>query len=429
MLLGTELPSIGNSIAGGDERPSDESVAAYTELAKSNAALDQLLTDAKAVVATAQDTFCRNDAYREIAVRAQGAIGLAAHPNRLLITTVLYCSLPPCDGCEAHVTGPVMSQTVPSIVTFMTYPAIRRGTHPMEWSDFLRVQPTNRRAMVTGSHVMDSTAPPPAGPMFESQVPAPRVTLALPVLTLFCETCEGDRRFAGVKVPGTQIEGAWRPAPADESFDRCCLRYGCRDCGRRWVEYAVVVFRPKGVGGPAVLAVKTGQVPPYGPHVPPRLQRLVQGDRELLMQGRRAEGLGLGLGAFTYYRRVVENQKNALIRAIRRAAEKLEAPDSLLQKLDAARDNWRFTDAVDSIKDAIPDRLRLPGGHNPLVLLHNALSGGIHNLSDEECLRRARDVRVVLDALARRLAEVTVEDQELRDAIAGLQEPMPPEQG
>jgi hypothetical protein len=38
--------------------------------------------------------------------------------------------------------------------------------------------------------------------------------------------------------------------------------------------------------------------------------------------GRRAENQGMGIGAFAYYRRVVENQKNRIIAEIKRVAEK-----------------------------------------------------------------------------------------------------------
>jgi len=43
---------------------------------------------------------------------------------------------------------------------------------------------------------------------------------------------------------------------------------------------------------------------------------LIGPDREIFLRGRRAENQGLGIGAFAYYRRVVENQKGRIITQI-----------------------------------------------------------------------------------------------------------------
>ena len=41
--------------------------------------------------------------------------------------------------------------------------------------------------------------------------------------------------------------------------------------------------------------------------------KLVGPDRDDFLKGRRCENQGLGVGAFIYYRRVVENQKNRIL--------------------------------------------------------------------------------------------------------------------
>jgi (p)ppGpp synthase/HD superfamily hydrolase len=65
----------------------------------------------------------------------------------------------------------------------------------------------------------------------------------------------------------------------------------------------------------------------------------------------------------------------------------------------------QFSKALASIKDAIPQALLL-NGHNPLTMLHKALSTGLHEKTDEECLEIAHDVRVVLIELADRLGQL-----------------------
>jgi hypothetical protein len=73
-----------------------------------------------------------------------------------------------------------------------------------------------------------------------------------------------------------------------------------------------------------------------------------------------------------------------------------------LWKSEGATDqrNWKvarklgrqFSTAIDLINDAIPDAIKLEG-HDPLTLLHDALSDGLHSQDDAECLRIAGDVR------------------------------------
>lgn len=48
---------------------------------------------------------------------------------------------------------------------------------------------------------------------------------------------------------------------------------------------------------------------------------LIGPDKELYLQGRRSESRGFGIGAFSYYRRVVENQKSRIIEEIAKAAK------------------------------------------------------------------------------------------------------------
>jgi hypothetical protein len=73
--------------------------------------------------------------------------------------------------------------------------------------------------------------------------------------------------------------------------------------------------------------------------------------------------------------------------------------------LTAAKNETQFTRAVEVVKHGIPQAL-LVNGHNPLTLLHKALSEGLHAQTDEECLELATAIRVVLADLVERLKEM-----------------------
>jgi hypothetical protein len=90
-----------------------------------------------------------------------------------------------------------------------------------------------------------------------------------------------------------------------------------------------------------------------------------------------------------------------------------------LAELEAAKKETQFTKAIEQIKSAIPDVLKVQG-QNPLTLLHSALSEGIHALDDATCLEIASDIRLVLDELAERMAAALKEDAEIAQAVSRL---------
>jgi hypothetical protein len=197
------------------------------------------------------------------------------------------------------------------------------------------------------------------------------------------------------------------------------ITYLCSNCQSTRKLYSLHVTREANGEGEAY---KYGELPAFGPQTPARLLRLFGKDRDLFLKGRQCEVHGLGIGAFTYYRRVVESHKNQILDEVIRVGEKIAIPSAMLRILQAAKDEIQFSKAMETVKDAIPQAL-LVNGHNPLTLLHRALSVGVHDLSDVECLQRAHDVRVVLIELAERLGQSLKDEAELNTAINRLLSP------
>lgn len=233
-----------------------------------------------------------------------------------------------------------------------------------------------------------------------------------PELTLLCEhdSCQGMRFFE-------RCAGYIRLYHHDKR-NELFLEYQCKNCEETKKSFSLLTFGFS-QGGEG-LVVKLGEWPPFGPKTPTRLLRLLGSDKDLFLRGRRAECHGLGLGAFTYYRRVVENQKNLLLDEIIKVVKKVEAsPEALIADLNRAKETFQFTKSVDEVKHAIPQIL-LIDGHNPLLLLHSALSAGIHDKSDEQCLELAKSIRHVLAGLAERLGQALSQKKELSEAVSKL---------
>jgi hypothetical protein len=83
-------------------------------------------------------------------------------------------------------------------------------------------------------------------------------------------------------------------------------------------------------------------------------------------------------------------KRNAIIDQIVRVSKKLKLPDDLVEVLSKAKSETQFSKSVEAIKDGIPQVLFIDG-HNPLTLLHSALSKGLHAETDLACLEAAHN--------------------------------------
>ena len=153
----------------------------------------------------------------------------------------------------------------------------------------------------------------------------------------------------------------------DRGRNDVLLRYVCRNCRQETRVFALVMTLPRDHSSSGEVT-KVGEYPPFGPPVPSRLISLVGGDRELFLTGRRAEHQGMGIGAFAYYRRVVENQRDRIFGEIIAVAKKTNAGDDIIKGLEAAKAETQFTKSLEMVGDGFPQAL-LIDGHNPMRLL------------------------------------------------------------
>jgi len=244
----------------------------------------------------------------------------------------------------------------------------------------------------------------PAGPRYGWGFTSPRIQL-------HCETDDGIRWFN----PGFEHTECG-------STETLFLSYTCRDCGFWTKKFALILVPTTNTKPPLLSAMKLGEFPPFGSHLSKRLQEMLsKNDLELYRKGLRTEREGHGIGAAAYFRRVVENQWRALVKKLQDAAEKLGTSAEKLKIFQEALDQPQFSAAVDMLKDAIPAKLLILDGRNPLTLLYKPLSIQIHELSDEQCLQQAADIRVVLNETFDNIGRVLSDDETLKAAVTRLQ--------
>jgi hypothetical protein len=272
----------------------------------------------------------------------------------------------------------------------------------------------------------------------------------LPRIYIYCDECGGNRNFnaAHVQNPtsttrdnlgrpllfvGTQPTEEWRRV-----LHHTFVRYRCGDCQRQDKVYAVVIeplvidsesqetdSKPTGSEGPApdppasLRIMKVGEVPKPTKPLNKRIKRLIDAEWDLYRKGADDEAAGNGIGAFAYYRRVVENSRDILVDAICQVMEKLGQGDSDIEKIRDLKSSRNFSEAVEGIKGLIPQSLYL-AGRDPLTALYVPLSDGLHNKSDAECLEAATSIRCLLDHFGERLQEIIESEDGLRDALKHL---------
>ena len=183
----------------------------------------------------------------------------------------------------------------------------------------------------TFADFLETNAPGSRATVRDFSIPAPvgtRPSLSAPQLLLDCEgeECNGLRHFAGIVSPDCRLYNDGQIGAA------VFLHYVCCNCSRTKKSYAIFV---ETYGTSKLTVVKVGEWPPFGPRVPARVISLIGPDRELFSKGRLAENQGLGIGAFAYYRRVIENQKDRLLGKIIEVAQRVGALQT------AWLNNWR----------------------------------------------------------------------------------------
>ncbi len=247
-----------------------------------------------------------------------------------------------------------------------------------------------------------------------------------PQLRLWCsgENCQGYRRFDGRWKSGYDI--------GIKDLSRDFLIYTCRDCGVREKNFCIASWASDNEGNGN--ALKIGEFPELHVDLPPYLPALLGEEYPYFIKGLKSEKQGCGIGAFSYYRRVVENQKGRFLKHIIKVAKRLNASDEdinelekasqvieseVIEGLEKASEEIQFTRAVELFKDFIPKTLYLDG-QNPMTVLHRALSIGLHASDDETCLKIAHDIRIILQDFSQRIKDILRDDTEVKKALSGV---------
>ena len=124
-----------------------------------------------------------------------------------------------------------------------------------------------------------------------------------------------------------------------------------------------------------------------------------------------------GIGSLAYFRRIVEKELMHIIKEIK------ELPDSHGLEIQKLLDEHELNGTVSSIYDNIfhhlPSSLKSLGD-NPIKLLYNQTSEGLHSMKEDEALEKARLIQKLLDFVIVKINEERSNIKDLKEAIRGL---------
>ena len=262
--------------------------------------------------------------------------------------------------------------------------------------------------------------------------------LPSPSLQVFCPNCKDERTWQEVR-HHRRLVGVALPISVTTPVHNCkvAIQYGCAYCGETSLTYIVqfgsdsakvkqaeqfLISQGKmfDVSGHGDWVMKIGQFPPWSIDPPVELRDALGEHESLYKRGTICESQGYGIGAFAYYRRIVEDMIDQLLADVANLIEPHEREKyrAALAKVEAT---IVAADKIEVVKDMLPTFLR-PGGINPLQTLHEALSVGIHALDEEECLALAESIRHSLAMLCKHIALAKQDAEEYATKITSVKE-------
>ena len=177
----------------------------------------------------------------------------------------------------------------------------------------------------------------------------------------------------------------WQTEEGQFFFNRFIddAKYVCRNCGKSAVHYYFIWQEQDSSN----IFLKVGQYPELEERVSENLIKALDGaDLKLYKKALRMRNFNLGLAAVAYMRRVIENRMNDILEILHEAAVTHNAPDELLARHEEMKKEKRFSEKVDYAGALLPKHLRPQGKPNPMAILHELASDGLHARSDEDCV-------------------------------------------
>jgi len=227
-------------------------------------------------------------------------------------------------------------------------------------------------------------------------------------INMECKTCRSPQTFNMVNEYHEHHETT--AVQLDPANKVARLRYSCEHC-KTFERHFFIKVSPQRDS-----IVKVGQFPAWEIDGNRALESMLQeGHKDNYKRGLICESQGFGIAAFAYYRRIVEEVIDRLLRDIAGLLSGSEL-QHYSEALEATKKTRITADKIELVKDLLPAILR-PDDMNPLSTLHTVLSEGLHAESEAACLELADAVKKVLLFLTSQLETTAQASKEFTDGM------------
>ncbi|MCD4813949.1 hypothetical protein K8S19_09695 [bacterium] len=195
----------------------------------------------------------------------------------------------------------------------------------------------------------------------------------------------------------------------------------CQSCGTK-VHYLLKVYsdrswdeREKGIN---IYIKKIGQFPPYDISLDKDVEKyLIEEDVSNYKKALVSLSISYGIGAFAYFRRIIENEIKRIIKDI--SLIEFDGSEKVQEAMKSFDSDHQMSNLIDVLNKFLPMSFKQLG-NNPIRLLYEQLSEGIHSFSEQECLEKAELINVILTFVIKKINEEKFELSEVKTAMKKL---------
>ncbi|MCX6234427.1 MAG: hypothetical protein NT175_06825 [Bacteroidetes bacterium] len=195
----------------------------------------------------------------------------------------------------------------------------------------------------------------------------------------------------------------------------------CQSCGAT-IDFLVQAYSDKSwderENGLNIYIQKIGQFPPYEISPDKIVEKyLIKEDFDNYKKALANLSISYGIGAYAYFRRIIENEIKRIIEDI--STMDFEGAEKIKEALKSFESDHQMANLIDVVNKFLPKSLT-ELGDNPIRLLYEQLSGGIHSFSDEECLQKAEMIDIILSYVVKKVNEEKYQIMNVKEAMKKL---------
>lgn len=245
--------------------------------------------------------------------------------------------------------------------------------------------------------------------------------LPKPAINVYCDKCKSYQTFNMVNEYNELFDRDTQTAGTTVRAQYVCS--ACRGSGILFfLDFYTKVFEEEQDGKKTPIVSlyvrKVGQNPAWEIDSDKTLEKLLGEHADNYKKGLVCESQNYGIGAYAYFRRITEDIIDSLLDSITDLVEPAEK--AKYQKALEETKKEKITEKkIDLVKDLLPPALR-PDGMNPLKSLHSALSAGMHDGTDEECMEQAEIIKDILVFLVNQILKNKEENRKFTESMKKL---------